>query len=718
MRSSKHRYIFILFVLAVLLITLLIIVSPALNSRFYNGVSAKCDEGWMMETPGGVLVPFDSFGKEIDSERIVLVRDLDTIPENMDSIGFYNYYSAVDVYIDEILIYQYGTLHDIDSNNLLGNFYSMVHVHNRKETGSTLRLVFKSRHPQTVYGINIGSGSALEIAMIREYITTLVTPVIALMFLVLSILFNRQDPTQEYITKSHLWLLLFNLNISVWEMADSQLLIDVGFPAGKVCLLSFESYMLLPLTLSMFIYYSCKKYRKACIVLADVSFVNFVVLNVLNYTGIESFLYTLLPTHIIVAVTMLVSLGLVISEYLRKKTRHNVYLALGFIIFFVCAFIQYANFFVNPSNSNSSVLQFGSSVFILMQIANVLGSVNIRMNQVSTQLSARNKLLEKTFGSFIPDEMVQSILENPDDFALSGDTKQLSILQSDIRGFSELLPEMSAKDAIIMLNHYLETMTIAIKRHGGTIMGFVGDGIMATFDSKGPDDNNADKAIFAALEMQNMMPDIHEWNRSHGYPEFEMGIGINTGDAYVGYIGSTGKLKYDAIGSNVNLASRIESYSTGGQILISESCMEATKLRLNIASKFSVLPKGSGSELVLYLVGGIGSPYNIECKYQIDNPEPLEVPIDISFYTIENKHCGSESYAGRITGLSKTHATLETNCPLMIFDNIRINSRGAVSCKVVSRSGNGFLLRFTSIPKKYEEWSRESKTKAGDTDGK
>ena len=197
-----------------------------------------------------------------------------------------------------------------------------------------------------------------------------------------------------------------------------------------------------------------------------------------------------------------------------------------------------------------------------------------------------------------------------------------------------------------------------------------------------------------------------------------MGIGIHTGTSFVGYIGSNEQMKYDAIGSNVNLSSRIESYSTGGQILISEECKKASTLRLNIDANYSVLPKGASTEIKLYSVGGIGSPYNIDCKFRIDLPSTLPEPIEIEFSTIENKHCGTEIYSGRITAMSKTYATLETLCPLMLFDNIRITSKGTVSCKVVSKSVNGFLLRFTSIPKIVEEWKSNTKLLTGDADGK
>lgn len=314
----------------------------------------------------------------------------------------------------------------------------------------------------------------------------------------------------------------------------------------------------------------------------------------------------------------------------------------------------------------------------------------------NTQLRQKNRVLRKSFEKIIPEDMAASIINDPDKLDVGGETRQITVIQSDIRGFSEMIQPMTASDAIDMLNHYLETMTVIIRRFGGTVLEFQGDGILAIFDSAKLGGKYADKAVFAAVVMQNSMEDINLWNRERNYPVFEMGIGIHSGPAFVGWIGSDERMKYDALGTTINIASRIESYSTGGQIIVSDSFMNTAEVKLEVANKYEVLPKGSYEKMVLYCIKGIGKPYNLHCRLADEIPKKLEIPKMIRFRIVENKQCGEPEYAGLIVSASSTSAMMITNCPLKLFDNLRVESDGVFSAKVVSRSENGYMIRFTS----------------------
>lgn len=322
---------------------------------------------------------------------------------------------------------------------------------------------------------------------------------------------------------------------------------------------------------------------------------------------------------------------------------------------------------------------------------------------MTKRLEKQNALLTKAFGSFIPDEVLQSIVDAPERINVGGGEKDLTVPSSDIRGFTEFIQSMTAKDAIDMLNHYLEAMTGIISRRGGIIMEFVGDGILATFSAEKSGENHADRAVFTAIDMQNNMEDINSWNAAHGYPVFEMGIGINTGSAFLGYIGSQARIKYDAIGSTINFGARVESYSTGGQIIISESTKAAVSVRLEISDSYKVLPKGALSEVALYVLAGIGAPYNYRCLTSAESPVTLKDPVSASYKIIEDKHCSAEVFEGTVTALGERSATFITATPLKMFDNIRFVSPILLSGKVVSKSKNGYLLRFTSAPRFREE---------------
>ena len=106
--------------------------------------------------------------------------------------------------------------------------------------------------------------------------------------------------------------------------------------------------------------------------------------------------------------------------------------------------------------------------------------------------------------------------------------------------------------------------------------------------------------------MENVMEEVNAWNRENGYPDLEMGIGINSGKAVVGNIGSDKKMKYGCMGSTVNIAGRIESLTIGGQILITENIARKIEEELVITSEDVILPKGSPTELKYYEIRGIG----------------------------------------------------------------------------------------------------------------
>jgi adenylate cyclase len=123
--------------------------------------------------------------------------------------------------------------------------------------------------------------------------------------------------------------------------------------------------------------------------------------------------------------------------------------------------------------------------------------------------------------------------------------------------------------------------------------------------------DRAQRAVACAIEMQNAMAQVNAQNRLQRLPQLEMGIGLNETEVIVGNIGSSKKSKYAAVGSGVNMTSRIESYAIGGQILISESVRQAAGEALRIDARRDVHPKGGEAPLRIYEVGGIAGPYNL-----------------------------------------------------------------------------------------------------------
>ena len=239
-------------------------------------------------------------------------------------------------------------------------------------------------------------------------------------------------------------------------------------------------------------------------------------------------------------------------------------------------------------------------------------------------------------------------------------------------------------------------MTAVIQRYNGTIIEFIGDGILAIFGAPLASDHHASDAVAAAVAMQMRMSDINAWNAQRGYPKLEMGIGINTGEVIVGNIGSEKRTKYGVVGSHVNLCGRIESYTTGGQILISPQTREMIPCELEVAQELEVFPKGVKGGLTISHITGIGKPYGLSCAGTCENGEMVPVTVPVEFQRISEKHCSETLLEGTITALNEKNAILQTPVPLEMFENICLRVGNGVFCKVIGEDPQGLVLRFTA----------------------
>ena len=161
-----------------------------------------------------------------------------------------------------------------------------------------------------------------------------------------------------------------------------------------------------------------------------------------------------------------------------------------------------------------------------------------QIRALNEQLKLRNKLLNETFGRYLSDDIVKELLDTPNGLALGGKKRSLTVMMSDLRGFTAMSEKMDPQKLITMLNHYLGEMTEIIEKRKGSIIEFLGDGIFAIFGAPLELENHASNAVAAAVEMQMRMEEINAWNEAQGFPQLEMGIGINTGEVIVGNIGS------------------------------------------------------------------------------------------------------------------------------------------------------------------------------------
>ena len=346
-----------------------------------------------------------------------------------------------------------------------------------------------------------------------------------------------------------------------------------------------------------------------------------------------------------------------------------------------------------------------SDISRLHELADALKAME-EIQRLNAQLEARNRILAKTFGRFLSDEIVSELLDKPEGLVLGGKKTCLTMMMSDLRGFTALSECMGAMELLTMLNHYLGCMTDIIQRHRGTIIEFIGDGIMAVFGAPQHFDNHAEQAVAAGVEMQACMEQVNAWNREHGYPALQMGIGINTGEAIVGNIGSEKRTKYGVTGREVNLCGRIESFTVGGELLISDAARRQVNAPLTIDDERNVIPKGAKEPMTLYRVAAVGAPYNVSCARREEPLLPLDRPEKISFSLLREKSVGAERLSGHIAMAGHESALLCTDAPLKRFDNILIDRQGDLYAKVTAVLPDGFRIRFTSVPAGMEPFVR------------
>jgi len=213
-----------------------------------------------------------------------------------------------------------------------------------------------------------------------------------------------------------------------------------------------------------------------------------------------------------------------------------------------------------------------------------------------------------TFGRFVSaevrDTIVDMALQDPDLIRPGGRQMEISVLFADIRGFTTMSENLPPPEVVDILNQYLDSMEEQVFKHGGTLDKYTGDGMMVLFGAPLEQPDHAQRAVKAALAMQRAAADVSNRRGDVGW-KIVYGIGITTGPAVVGHIGSRRRLDYTAVGDTVNLAARLEGIAPPGAILINRETFEAVK---DIAAVEELEPtkvKGKAKPIVVYKVLGL-----------------------------------------------------------------------------------------------------------------
>jgi len=281
-------------------------------------------------------------------------------------------------------------------------------------------------------------------------------------------------------------------------------------------------------------------------------------------------------------------------------------------------------------------------------------------------------------------------------------------MMTDLRGFTSLSERLAPERVVTMLNCYLAAMVQIIQQYHGTIDEFIGDAIFVLFGAPIWQEDDAQRAVACAVAMQLAIASVNERNRQDELPDVEMGIGIHTGEVVVGNIGSAKRMKYGVVGRHVNLTSRIESCTTGGQILISETTRQEVGSILSIGKQNEVEAKGIEHPVTVFEVLGIGGRHKLFLPEMAEALVPLAEESPLRYAIVEGAHLSEEMFKGSFTKLSAKQAEARLENPVPALSNLKMHLidadgreiPGALYGKVVEAvpgGSMGFSIRFTSM---------------------
>jgi len=343
------------------------------------------------------------------------------------------------------------------------------------------------------------------------------------------------------------------------------------------------------------------------------------------------------------------------------------------------------------------------------EIVHLAQSFN-RLGQQLTEYIEKRDFIRDTFGRYVTQEVVKRLLESREALEMGGETREVTILMSDLRGFTALTADMNPEDVITFLNRYLGKMIEVLLDSRAIIDEIIGDGILAFFGAPEPLDDHPARAVACALKMQAAMEEINALNMAEGLPHLEMGVSVNTGEVVVGNIGSERRTKYSVVGSHVNFTSRIDAYAVGGQVLISSSTYNRIKDIVELGEVIQAEMKGVSGQVTIYEVRGLKGPYQLRLKERSETLVRLDQPLNVQLYRIKEKIITGTSGASWLTHLSERAATLLHEGELAVWEDVRLhllNAQGqeipgkiyakVVAVKPAGQHRQEASVRFTSV---------------------
>jgi class 3 adenylate cyclase/HAMP domain-containing protein len=305
------------------------------------------------------------------------------------------------------------------------------------------------------------------------------------------------------------------------------------------------------------------------------------------------------------------------------------------------------------------------------EVADLAHSFN-ELGQQLTEYIEKRDFIRDTFGRYVTQEVVTKLLESEGALDMGGEIREVSLIMSDLRGFTAIIAEMDPEEVITFLNRYLSRMIEILLDHRAVIDEILGDGILAFFGAPEPQEDHPARAVACALAMQAAMGEINAENEADGLPRLTMGIGVNTGAVVVGNIGSERRTKYSVVGSDVNFASRMEAFALAGQVLISAATYARVRDLVEVAGVLEAEMKGMPGPATLYDVRSIGAPYNIRLPDKSEQLSELPEPMGVRIHRLKDKIITGATGRAWVTHLCDTAARVTSEGPLEAWEDLRL----------------------------------------------
>ena len=293
-------------------------------------------------------------------------------------------------------------------------------------------------------------------------------------------------------------------------------------------------------------------------------------------------------------------------------------------------------------------------------------------------LESEGRTMRSLFDRFVSKQVAAELLgTNSTTAPPSTELRNVTVLMSDLRGFSLLSQDYHPDLMVRLLNNFLAVMFEVVDAYGGTIDEVLGDAILVLFGAPHQRHDHAEAALACALAMQLAMERVNQTNAAQGLPLLEMGLGLCSGDVVAGTIGSQQRAKYGVVGAAVNLAARIEALTVGGEILAAESTVHAVAAPLRIDAEYRVEVKGANEPLHVFSVGAIGGSHNLVLPIPGPGPHALKQPLAIAYVILKGKMRQGSPRPAVATHLAEREAWIVlSEESLAHFDNLALSFPG------------------------------------------